>query len=320
LIGKYYVDIWPEIESMRKIWIDTDAGTDDAMALIMALKCAELDVVGISTVGGNVPLDNVLQNVLYICELCDQEVDVHRGAAQPLERVLGTADFIHGKDGLGDVGLPLEGRTPTSDQAIEQMIEAIRSNPNQVSIVNLGPLTNLALALRRAPDLIELIDHCYIMGGLIDLPGNVTDLAEFNIWADPEAAQEVLSSELNMTTIGWDTTVNSGWLSVEEWHDLLKLETKLATFAHDIQGVRMQWQKDNDHDLRLTWADPCAMAVVIDPSIIVQSTRVDMTVVGGDDDDLKRGFIEISNTQRIHHINLIDRTRFRKMINNYLSN
>ena len=308
-----------EIDVMKKIWIDTDAGTDDAMALIMALRCEELVVLGISTVGGNVPLEKVDQNVLYVCELCEVQPPVHRGAVKPLERILGTADFIHGKDGLGDIGLDLSNRELTSYNAIEAIIETVRANPNEVSIVNLGPLTNLALAIRKAPEIVDLIAHCYVMGGLVDLPGNITPLAEFNIWADPEAAQEVLTSKLSMTTIGWDTTMNSGWLSVDEWHELKDLKTDLATFAHSIQAVRMQWQKDNDHDQKLTWADPSAMAVVIDPSIVIQSTEVGMSVSGGADDHPQRGFITISNESRITHVNRIDRSRFKKMIHQYLS-
>lgn len=308
-----------ETDRMKKIWIDTDAGTDDAMALIMALRCEELSVLGISTVGGNVPLDKVDQNVLYICELCGVELPVHRGSFKPLVRTLGTADFIHGKDGLGDIGLQLSNRTLTSQKAIESLIETLRANPNEVSIVNLGPLTNLALVLRIAPDIVDLIDHCYVMGGLVDLPGNVTPLAEFNIWADPEAAQEVLTSNLSITTIGWDTTMDSGWLSVEEWHELKKIETDLAAFAHGIQGVRMQWQKDNDQDQRLTWADPCAMSVVIDPSIVLKSTKVGMSVYGGEDDHPQRGFVTVSKESHITHVNRIDRDRFKKMIHRYLS-
>ncbi|MFT4566250.1 MAG: purine nucleosidase [Saprospiraceae bacterium] len=305
---------------MRKIWIDTDAGTDDAMALIMALRCSDLEVIGISTVGGNVPLDKVVQNVLYICELCNANVPVHLGAAQPLDRALGTADFIHGKDGLGDIGLSLKDRMSSSEDAVNSMIEAIRAFPKELTVVNLGPLTNMAMVIRSAPEILDLIDHTYVMGGLVDLPGNVTPLAEFNIWADPEAAQEVFTSGLTMTTIGWDTTMDSGWLSLDEWHGLQKLNTELATFAHDIQGVRMQWQKDNEHDLRLTWADPCAMAAIIDPSIVLESADVSMNVLGGADDAPQRGFIEISNEPKITHVKRIDRARFRNMIHKYLSN
>ena len=134
--------------NLRKIWIDTDAGTDDAMALIMAIRDPKIEIIGISTCGGNVPLDNVVQNVLFLVEKCGADIPVYIGARQPLERVLGTADFIHGKDGLGDIGLPLQGRRAQDISAIDALNHAMSQHGSELEIVNLGPLTNMATLIK----------------------------------------------------------------------------------------------------------------------------------------------------------------------------
>jgi len=237
----------------RKVWIDTDAGTDDAIALMIAMSHPDVDIVGISTVGGNVSLDCVTQNVLYIKELYNNQAPVHAGAAQPLQRNLGKADFIHGKDGLGDIGLPLTERTYSSTPAEEAIIAALIEHHGDLEIITLGPLTNLAKAIQQSPEISSLIKHCYIMGGLITGPGNVTPHAEYNIWADPEAAQYILSAEMPMTTIGWDTTELSGFFTLEEIAELREIGTHIATIAADMQMVRINWQKSQGLKEVVTW-------------------------------------------------------------------
>ena len=190
----------------RKFFIDTDAGTDDAIALIMAMKHPQVDIVGISTSGGNVPLDCVVQNVLYIRELCDHSAPVYIGAEKPMTRTLDTADFIHGKDGLGDIGLDLKGRIPNKGDARDHLIQALKSHKGELELVCLGPLTNLGLIEQKEPGILSLAKRIYVMGGLITLPGNVTPMSEYNIWADPEAAQVVLQTQAKFTMIGWDST------------------------------------------------------------------------------------------------------------------
>ena len=303
----------------RKIWIDTDAGTDDAMAIIMAIRDPNIEIVGISTCGGNVPLDNVVQNVLYLIEKCNSDIPVYVGARQPLERVLDTADFIHGADGLGDIGLPLQGRVAQDISAIAALKNAISKYGPELEIVNLGPLTNLASLIKSVEGPLDF-KHCYIMGGLLDLPGNVTPLAEYNIWADPEAAEIVFQSGMKMTVAGWDTTLSGGWLSIEEWHQIDSIRTPIASVIHDMQQVRMDWQMENESDPRLTWADPCTMAIVLNEAIIEDMAYVDMHVMRGTDDDPNRGFIKAQpNTEGIRYIKKINREMYKKMIWDSLS-
>ena len=132
----------------RRIWIDTDTASDDVVALIIALKHPDVEVVGMSIVAGNVPLDMAVQNALITVERCGAKVPVHAGAARPLSRPLESAQYVHGKDGMGDIGLDLHGRVPTSHDGVGAMIEAFRADPGAIELVTLGPLTNVAIALR----------------------------------------------------------------------------------------------------------------------------------------------------------------------------
>ncbi|MEL6390175.1 MAG: nucleoside hydrolase [Bacteroidota bacterium] len=310
-----------DTQRTRKIWIDTDAGTDDAVALLMAFAASDIEIVGISTCGGNVPLECVTQNVLFLRDLCENSTDVHVGAAQPLSRTLGLADFIHGKDGLGDIGLPLHGRTPTSENATAALREAILKYQHELEIVTLGPLTNLATALLASPDLASVIGHLFIMGGLISGPGNVTDYSEYNIWADPEAAEVVLRTTVEITSIGWDTTVASGYLTIGELADLRSIGSRKAHIAHDICQVRLDWQRSQEEDPIVTWADPTTMAVVLDPTVILEKEKVKIHTRCLADDDPYRGYwdVETIPNSNVTHVSRIDRSRFVEMIRQAVS-
>jgi len=178
----------------RRMWIDTDTASDDVVAIVMALKHPNTEVVGMSIVIGNVPVELGVQNALYTVELCGKSIPVHAGAEMPLVRPFATAQHVHGADGMGDIGLPLKGRKATSNNAVHEMIEAFRKEPGELELVALGPLTNLALAIRIEPKFASWVKRCVIMGGTGVLPGNITPLAEFNWWVDPEAVHIVLES------------------------------------------------------------------------------------------------------------------------------
>ncbi|MEJ7720509.1 MAG: nucleoside hydrolase [Ilumatobacteraceae bacterium] len=191
---------------LRPFFIDTDTASDDAVALVIALTHPDVEVVGISVVAGNVPLDLGVQNALWVAEQCNASVPVHAGAATPLVVALETGQYVHGADGMGDIGLPLTGRTPASDDGVGALLAASHRYAGQLELVTLGPLTNLALALRADPTLPERLARCVVMGAVADHVGNQTPVAEFNMWVDPHSVDEVLRSGLEVELVGWDVS------------------------------------------------------------------------------------------------------------------
>ena len=175
--------------------IDTDTASDDAVALLMALRHPHIDVRAITTVAGNVPVGQAARNALYVTELCNSDAPVYVGAEKPLTRPHAPADWFHGKDGLSDRGYAPAHRSPERMHAAEAIIQTIEANPGIV-IITIGPLTNLALALDIRQDLARNVSRFIIMGGNPCCEGNVTPAAEYNIWCDPEAASTVVRSAL----------------------------------------------------------------------------------------------------------------------------
>jgi len=264
---------------MRSLVIDTDTASDDAVALMMALRHPEVEVEAITVVSGNVGIDQAVQNALYVVALCGEEVPVHVGAALPLVQDLVTAQDVHGEDGMGDIGLPVRGRTPAGGNAVDVLIDSFLDRPGEIDLVTLGPLTNVALALVRAPEVARAIRHCYIMGGTGAGHGNVTPLAEYNFWADPEAAAIVVRAPMPKTVVGWDISVASATFSPEEAAELRSLGTPYAEVAVDCQAVVDGYARDTGlagFDL----PDPIAMAVALDPSI-ASTSHIYMEVLTG---------------------------------------
>ncbi len=229
---------------------------------------------------GNVPLPQAVQNALYTVELCGSTVPVHAGAAAPLVQPLGTAQDVHGDDGMGDIGLPLSGRSAASERAIDVLIDTILTDPGEIVLITLGPLTNVAAALRRAPAIAEAVEHCFIMGGSGSGTGNVTPLAEYNFWADPEAADIVVASAMPKTIIGWDISVASASFNDAEAAEVRALGTPFAEFAVDIQGVLHDYAKETTELPGFDLPDPIAMAVALDPSIAKSVERHVRVVTG----------------------------------------
>ena len=264
---------------MRKFLIDTDTASDDAVARVMALRHPDVHVEAITVVAGNVPLVQGVQNALYVVERCGQAtgVPVHAGLARPLLRPLRTAQFCHGNDGFGDIGLKLSGRVPVSDHAVDVIIRTIRRFPHEITLVTLGPLSNLAVALLRDPNIAPLVDRCVVMGGIGFGHGNVVPAAEYNIWVDPEAAKIVFEAGLPITMVGWDVSHHHGTFTAEQ-ADHLRSVSNLAAFCVDIQrGLRdfgIQSLNQTGFDL----PDPMAMAVALEPEIATRIDRLHVAV------------------------------------------
>lgn len=192
----------------RKIIIDTDPGQDDAVAILLALASPELEVLGITCVAGNVPLALTAVNARKVCELAGRpDVPVFAGCDRPLARKLVTAEHVHGKTGLDGVELPAPVMPLQDGHAVDFLIETLRREASgSVTLVPIGPLTNIATALARAPDIAARIGRIVLMGGAYFEVGNITPAAEFNIYVDPEAAAAVFACGAPITVASLDVT------------------------------------------------------------------------------------------------------------------
>jgi len=192
----------------RAIIIDTDPGQDDAVALLLALASPELEVRGVTAVAGNVPLPLTARNARIVCELAGRpDVPVYAGADRPLARPLITAEYVHGRTGLDGADLPEPAMPLEAEHAVDFLVRMLReSPPGTVTLCPLGPLTNVALALQRAPEIAGRIQEIVLMGGGFSEGGNTTPAAEFNIYVDPQAADLVFSSGVPLTMLPLDAT------------------------------------------------------------------------------------------------------------------
>ncbi len=191
----------------RTFLIDTDTASDDAVALIMALRAPDVRVAAITVVAGNVDVQQATRNALYTAELCGVKVPVYSGAARPLLRPYQNATWFHGRDGLGDHNYPAPRQSAQAKHAVDAIIETVEANPGIV-LVTLGPLTNVALAISRKPEIAAKVSRCVVMGGAPCCEGNVTPAAEYNVWVDPEAASIVMRSR---PTSGTDRMASLSW-------------------------------------------------------------------------------------------------------------
>jgi purine nucleosidase len=192
----------------QKIIIDTDPGQDDAVAILLALASPELELLGITAVAGNVPLALTQKNARMVCELAGRpDIRVYAGASQPLQRALVTAEHVHGETGLNGTLLPEPQMPLQAQHAVDFLIEELKRQPaGSVTLCTLGALTNVALALQRAPEIAPRIQQIVLMGGGFSEGGNITPAAEFNMYVDPHAAAIVFGSGIPLVVMPLDVT------------------------------------------------------------------------------------------------------------------
>jgi len=254
---------------VRTFLIDTDVASDDAVALIMALRAPEVRVAAITTVAGNVEVQQATRNALYTVELCGANVPVHAGAEKPLLRDHQNATWFHGRDGLGDHNYPPPPRSAAKSHAVEAMIETIEANPGLV-LVTLGPLTNVALALARNPGIATKVGRCVVMGGAPCCEGNVTPAAEYNIWVDPEAARIVLLSGLPVELVGWHVSRGEAVLHEEDIAQVQGQDSAVARFAIECNSRARQAYMVQTGEDGISLPDPIAMSIALDPTVGIQ--------------------------------------------------
>jgi len=246
--------------------IDTDTASDDAVAIIMALRAPDVRVAAITTVSGNVPVQQSTRNALYTAELCGADVPVYMGADKPLLRRHENATWFHGRDGLGDHGYPAPRRAPGKSHAVDAIIETIEANPGLV-LVTLGPLTNVALALAKRPQIASNVSRCVVMGGAPCCEGNVTPAAEYNVWVDPEAARMVMLSELPVELVGWHLCRGDAVLHDNDITHVLALKTDVASFVIECNSHARKAYKIQTGEDGICLPDPVAMCLALDPSV-----------------------------------------------------
>ena len=246
------------------VWFDTDIGVDDAAALLVLGKQEQVAVMGISAVAGNVPLCRTYDNARKVCRLMGLAVPVYRGAAKPLFKELEAAAHVHGEDGLGGAALPASEVPEVPDAAWDALYRAAIEAEGALEVVAVGPLTNLAIAIGKYPQLKVLIRRILLMGGAAQ-GGNVTPSAEFNIYADPHAAQMVFKSGIPVVMCGLDVT-HKAYLTAEELEAAGSCDTEVARFfrdsTRDLLRFHEQWGEPG-----LILHDVCPVLFLTHPEI-----------------------------------------------------
>jgi purine nucleosidase len=280
---------------MRHFLIDTDTASDDAVALVMALQHPDVNVEAITVVAGNTFLEEAVQNALYTVELCEKNTPVYVGISKPILRDLETAQFVHGEDGLGDIGLDLQGRKPAIGHAVDAIIDTINRFPNEIELITIGPLTNIAVAILKAPEIAKKVKSCIVMGGVGKGAGNITSVSEYNIWADPEAASIVFHSGLPIKMVGWDVTLNHATFNMDDAAKIKSFDTPLADFVVDIQKTVIEFTKKTRGEEAFHLPDPIAMAVALDESVATKTQKVYVDIALNNDATRGQTMIDYPN-------------------------
>lgn len=268
--------------SPTRVIIDTDPGIDDALALILAFASPELKVEAITTVAGNVPVIQAARNTCRILDLLEPDLrpPVAVGADAPLKKLLRTAQDYHGEDGLGELSRfkKSDGSLRYADSksslarqgALTLIADTIASAPGEITLICLGPLTNLAMAILSSPVEMAKVKEIIVMGGAIQVPGNVTPVSEFNIYVDPHAAATALTSDLPITLIPLDVTERV--MLTEEMVDVIirRLNNPVTQFVHDITEQLFRLERERRGRAAIPLHDPLAVGAVIDRSLVTR--------------------------------------------------
>ncbi len=251
----------------RRIILDTDPGIDDMMAIFLALRSPELKVEAITPVCGNVPLEFTLANALRLVEIAGRpDVPVAAGASHPLLRRLVTSGHVHGANGLGGVDFGAAKIKPVRETAPEIIRRIVRESPGEITIVAVGPLTNVALALRSDPELAAMIPQIAIMGGSLS-GGNITPAAEFNLYVDPEAARIVFDAQIPLTMVGLDVT-RKVLLSEAQIRQLESANDPVSRTAGKVMRATYERMQKGGEVRVIAMHDPLTVASLIDPDVI----------------------------------------------------
>ena len=283
-------------DKLIKLLLDVDTGIDDALALFYlahAQKKGEIEILGSTTVGGNVEVSQTTLNTLKIWEMLDLDVPVAAGAQQPLMVALNPAPYVHGDDGLGNTFLPPPKKLPAKESAAEMILRLSHEYAGELTLLTTAPLTNIAVALLQDPDLAKRMRKVVIMGGAV-FTGNVSAVAEANIANDPEAARIVFRSGMEMTLIGLDVTHEVYW-EEQDLQELVKINNERSAFLLQIIGFISTAYENLSGWKRCVLHDPLAAGVCLFPDLVKCEKRyVDVELNG----ELTRGMTVVDRRGR----------------------
>ena len=267
----------------KRIIIDTDPGVDDALTFLLALASPEIQLEALTTVHGNTNVENTTHNALAVLEFLHAEnIPVAKGCSLPLLVPLHkSGDMVHGAGGIGNTNLPEPKNKPVDEHAIDYLIQRVLAEPKELSIFPIGPLTNIALAIRKEPRFAEAVKELVIMGGSLRAGGNITPAAEFNLHADPHAAHIVFHSGIPITLIPLDVTYKC-LLTSEDVERLNRTGSPIARFVRDATGVYMEFYKKYEGFDGCALHDPLTLATIIAPELLTfENHYVDVDISGG---------------------------------------
>lgn len=252
---------------IHKIIIDTDPGIDDAMAIFFAFQHPDIEVLGLTTVFGNVPVSMSAQNALTLCELAGKDIPVCKGVGMPwVGSESSYSHFVHGDDGFGNINFPKSSRSLDPRSSAQFIVDMAHQHPGEITVAAIGPLGNLALALRLEPELPKLLKAVSIMGGAAFVPGNVTPVAEANIWNDAYAAEIVFAADWHLNMFGLDVTDNVFFSP--QFLEQLKLNSpKLGGFVRDAAQFYVEFYSQNRASRGCCFHDATPIAHLVDPSL-----------------------------------------------------
>ncbi len=264
-----------------RIIIDTDPGIDDALAFLLALASPEIKLEALTTTQGNVTVEKATRNALSVLELGRaSHVPVAQGSTLPLVQPLRASSIVHGESGIGNSRLPEPQAKPVPGHAVDYLIERVLAEPGEISIFSIGPLTNIAMAIRKEPKFAAAVKQLVIMGGAIQENGNITPLAEFNVYVDPHAAHIVFHSGIPITLIPLDVT-HKCLLKQEHIDRLMKISSPISRFIKEAVEVYLKASFELGYE-GSALHDPLTLATVISPELLtLKEYFVDVDISGG---------------------------------------
>lgn len=301
------------MESRIPLLLDVDTGVDDAMAIALACNLDRHQLIGVTTVAGNVPIEHATHNTLRVLDWLGSDAPVYRGMSQPLARPLYTARDVHGEEGLGGWAAPTGNKAIEPETAPEAIVRLARERQGEIVFGFVGPLTNLAVAVMLEPRIVEWVARLVIMGGAFRKPGNQTPDAEFNIFVDPEAAAVVARAGFNATWVGLDVT-HQAVLGEATWRDLASANSPNAELVREVCRYSFEGRGKTGVYLH----DPLAVAVIEHPDLIETVPGAVQVDVGSHAPGMTR-VVEPVGTASTHQVALqLDAPRFEQLFERLL--